>query len=88
MSDIYNLLNNAANEKVEEKPRIPPEEYAKQKQQKRQNLYDMAEKQTHEVVSSPQNLSELFRNAIKIWLYCYQYTLGHGTMSTSNTVKR
>ena len=30
MSDIYNLLNNAANEKVEEKPRIPPEEYAKQ----------------------------------------------------------
>lgn len=29
MSDIYNLLNNAANEKVEEKPRIPPEEYAK-----------------------------------------------------------
>lgn len=25
MSDIYNLLNNAANEKVEEKPRIPPE---------------------------------------------------------------
>ena len=27
MSDIYNLLNNAANEKVEEKPRIPPEEY-------------------------------------------------------------
>ena len=35
MSDIYNLLNNAANEKVEEKPRIPPEEYAKQKQQKR-----------------------------------------------------
>ena len=54
MSDIYNLLNNAANEKVEEKPRIPPEEYAKQKQQKRQNLYDMAEKQTHEVVSSPQ----------------------------------
>ena len=55
MSDIYNLLNNAANEKVEEKPRIPPEEYAKQKQQKRQNLYDMAEKQTHEVVSSPQN---------------------------------
>ena len=27
----------------------------KQKQQKRQNLYDMAEKQTHEVVSSPQN---------------------------------
>lgn len=55
MSDIYNLLNNATNEKVEEKPRIPPEEYAKQKQQKRQNLYDMAEKQTHEVVSSPQN---------------------------------
>lgn len=55
MSDIYNLLNNAANEKVEEKPRIPPEEYAKQKQQKRQNLYDMAEKQIHEVVSSPQN---------------------------------
>ena len=42
MSDIYNLLNNAANEKVEEKPRTPPEEYAKQKQQKRQNLYDMA----------------------------------------------
>ena len=55
MSDIYNLLNNATDEKVEEKPRIPPEEYAKQKQQKRQNLYDMAEKQTHEVVSSPQN---------------------------------
>ena len=55
MSDIYNLLNNAANEKVEEKPRISPEEYAKQKQQKRQNLYDMAEKQIHEVVSSPQN---------------------------------
>ena len=53
MSDIYNLLNNATDEKVEEKPRIPPEEYAKQKQQKRQNLYDMAEKQTHEVVSSP-----------------------------------
>lgn len=34
MSDIYNLLNNATNEKIEEKPRIPPEEYAKQKQQK------------------------------------------------------
>ena len=86
MSDIYNLLNNAANEKVEEKPRIPPEEYAKQKQQKRQNLYDMAEKQTHEVVSSPQNYLNYL--AIKIWLYCYQYTLGHGTMSTGNTVKR
>ena len=28
MSDIYNLLNNATDEKVEEKPRIPPEEYA------------------------------------------------------------
>ena len=55
MSDIYNLLNNAAIEIVEEKPRIPPVEYAKQKQQKRQNLYDMAEKQIHEVVSSPQN---------------------------------
>ena len=42
--------------KLKKKPRIPPEEYAKQKTtKKRQNLYDMAEKQTHEVVSSPQN---------------------------------
>ena len=42
MSDIYNLLNNAANEKVEEKPRIPPEEYAKQKQQKKSLLFGEA----------------------------------------------
>ena len=42
MSDIYNLLNNAANEKVDEIPRIPPEEYAKQKQQKKSLLFGEA----------------------------------------------
>ena len=38
MGDIYNLLNNAANEKVEEKPRIPQRNMPNKNNKKTESL--------------------------------------------------
>lgn len=56
MNDIYQILDeNVLEKKDTQQTRMPKEEYAKMMSQKRDELYQMAEKQTYVVAGSPQN---------------------------------
>lgn len=59
MEDIYSMLNKNAQKQNERKqPRLSKEEFAKQMNDRRNHLYELAEFQTKEVVSSPQKYQQ------------------------------
>jgi len=75
MANIYSILNKNAQKQNERKqPRLTKEEYAKQMKERRDHLYELAEAQTREVVSSPQKYQQ-FLNLISRLNYTVTNTL-------------
>lgn len=59
MENIYSMLNKNIQKQNEKRPpRLTKEEYAKQMKEKRDHLYELAENQAKEVVSSPQKYQQ------------------------------
>ena len=59
MENIYSMLNKNVQKQNERKqPRLSKEEFAKQMKDRREHLYQLAEAQTREVVSSPQKYQQ------------------------------
>ena len=56
MNNIYSQLTKSTQKKSQ--PRLSKEEFAKEMQQRRQYLFDMAEKQSYEAVSSSEKYKQ------------------------------
>ena len=66
MENIYSMLNKNVQKQNERKqPRLSKEEFAKQMKDRREHLYQLAEAQTREVVSSPQKYQQFLDRIIE-----------------------